>query len=56
MECLRCSGLMVLEHFCDYLDDTGRIDFKAYRCLVCGEILDGTILKHRKSLKPALTP
>ncbi len=54
MECLRCGGLMVRERFNDFLDDMNRLEFKGYRCLVCGEILDSKILKHRQRLEPAL--
>lgn len=52
MECERCGGLMVSEKFYDLLDS--QIDFRGYRCLVCGEILDAMILKHRQNLEPAL--
>jgi len=45
---------MVRERFHDFLDDMGRIEFRGLRCLVCGEILDPMILKHRQKLEPAL--
>jgi len=45
---------MVSECFNDYMDDMSRIEFEGYRCLVCGEILDATILEHRQDLEPAL--
>jgi len=46
---------MVSERFNDYMDDMSRIEFKGYRCLVCGEILDATIIEHRQTLEAALT-
>ncbi|HET6464168.1 MAG TPA: hypothetical protein VFH55_00985 [Nitrospiria bacterium] len=47
MRCPRCEGLMVVERFCDVLDDAGKIYFEGLHCLVCGEILDATILMNR---------
>lgn len=54
MECLKCGGLMVNERFRDFLDDMKRNEFKGYRCLLCGEILDAKILKHRQKFEPVL--
>jgi len=54
MECLRCGGLMIKERFRDFLEDMKQLEFKGFRCLVCGEILDHKILKHRQTLEPAL--
>jgi hypothetical protein len=39
--CLRCSGLMVAE-WCDDLSD-----YRAQRCLQCGEVIDPVILRNR---------
>jgi hypothetical protein len=47
MECHRCLGFMVEEAFEDMQDDTGVLSFQGWRCLICGEILDQTILKNR---------
>lgn len=35
----------------DFLDieETGQCRFVAWRCLICGEVLDPVILKHRSS-------
>ncbi|HET6369793.1 MAG TPA: hypothetical protein VFG95_01260 [Nitrospiria bacterium] len=46
--CLRCRGLMVAERCFDLLDDTGSIDFRAQRCIQCGEIVDPIILHNRR--------
>lgn len=47
MRCRRCTGLMVPERFYDFQDDTGRLTFLGWRCLVCGEVVDPVILAHR---------
>jgi DNA-directed RNA polymerase subunit RPC12/RpoP len=39
--CLRCSGLMVAE-WCEDLSD-----YRAQRCLQCGEVIDPVILRNR---------
>jgi hypothetical protein len=49
MTCTRCDGLMVLERFEDIKDDTGQINFHAWHCLVCGEILDEVIITNRSN-------
>jgi hypothetical protein len=48
--CWRCGGLMVIEHCFDFLDDTGRLDFPAQRCVQCGELVDPVILMNRRRL------
>ncbi len=47
MDCPRCKGVMFPETFEDLLDDTGHINFKGWRCLTCGEILDPLIARNR---------
>ncbi len=49
MRCSRCKGLMLIERFFDYRDDTGQIDFTGWRCIICGEILDSVIAGNRKT-------
>ncbi len=46
--CPRCDGLMVKEYFFDYRDDSGKLAFLAFRCILCGEIIDPIIMKNRK--------
>lgn len=48
MECPRCAGNMIFETFRDMNDDTGRIAFTGFRCILCGEILDPVILSNRR--------
>ena len=47
MECPRCAGCMIRESFEDLRDDTGTLFFHGWRCLICGEIIDPTILTNR---------
>ncbi len=49
MLCRRCRGLMVRDCFIDLLDDTGKMWFLGWRCMVCGEIVDSVILINRVS-------
>jgi hypothetical protein len=49
MTCARCDGLMVMERFEDFQDDTGAMNFNAWHCLVCGEILDQVIITNRRN-------
>ena len=47
MRCPRCQSLAISEVFVDYEADSGAMSFTGYRCLICGDILDATILRHR---------
>jgi hypothetical protein len=47
MTCTRCRGCMVMERFMDMRDDTGQLEFQGWRCLNCGDVLDGVVLRHR---------
>lgn len=48
MMCERCDGLMVSERICD-LRGTGRdLCGEGYRCLLCGNLVDATILDNRR--------
>lgn len=47
--CPRCGGLMVAEPCQDLLDgSSGSLDFGAWRCVQCGEIIDSVILQNRQ--------
>jgi NAD-dependent SIR2 family protein deacetylase len=48
-QCTRCGGLMVADRYIDLLDDTGKLEFTADRCIQCGEVVDQTILRNRMS-------
>jgi len=49
MTCPRCHGLMLRDEFLDLEDEAGQYRFVAWRCLLCGEVLDPLIVKHRRS-------
>ena len=49
MNCPRCTGLMVRDDFLDLQYEVGECGFVAWRCLICGEVLDPVILKHRST-------
>lgn len=46
--CGRCGGLLLHELCTDLLDDTGRMDFPAWRCVQCGNLVDSVILLNRQ--------
>lgn len=49
MQCQRCHGYMVGDHFMDLLNVTGEIVFNGWRCLNCGNIADPVIVRHHQS-------
>ena len=52
MNCPRCRGYMMQDDYLDLQDEAGQCRFVAWRCLICGEVLDPVILKHRNA-RPA---
>ncbi len=47
MTCERCDGLMVSEQICDLQGTLGELCANGYRCLLCGNVVDTTILANR---------
>ena len=47
MECVRCRGLMIVDHFVD-LAQSGTAEFSGWRCLLCGNITDSVIAANRQ--------
>ena len=47
-------GLMVLEYYLDFHDDTGQIGITGFRCTSCGEVIDPVILRSRLNPIPSL--
>lgn len=43
MECRRCQGLMVEEHFVDFEGTQGFMWMKGWRCMNCGHAADSVI-------------
>ena len=54
-QCTRCGGLMVADRYIDLLDDTGKLEFTADRCIQCGEVVDQTILRNRTANRARTT-
>ena len=52
MACQRCKSGMILEQFVDLNDDTGRFKFRAWRCLICGNVYDSVISANRQLHPP----
>lgn len=49
MTCPRCEGLMVRDHLFDVENPTPELWVRAWRCINCGEILEGMIECHRRA-------
>ncbi len=47
MECVRCQGLMIVDHFVD-LAQSGPAEFSGWRCLLCGNITDSVIAANQQ--------
>jgi hypothetical protein len=54
MKCFPCQNLAVQEIFVDYGSGIGAMSFLGYRCLICGDVNDATIMQHRASRCSAL--
>ncbi len=54
-ECIRCGGLLVVDHCFDVLGNTGDIDCQVFRCVQCGDLVDPVILRNRTN-PPAPSP
>jgi len=48
MRCQRCHGFMISDHFMDTLNVSGEMNFKGWRCLNCGDIIDPVIVRHHQ--------
>lgn len=47
MFCMRCGGLMVVEPFCDLMEEESRMGIDTTRCLNCGNFEDAIIRANR---------
>ncbi len=56
MTCERCNGLMVSEQICDLRGTSGDLSVVGYRCLLCGDVVDKTILANRRSSSETVEP
>jgi hypothetical protein len=48
MTCDRCNGLMVSERIDDFQGMSSDLCLDGYRCLLCGNVVDATILENRR--------
>ena len=48
MTCERCDGLMVCERIYDPQGWSSDLCVDGYRCLLCGNLVDATILENRR--------
>lgn len=46
MRCLRCKGLMMMERYQEMNEF-----YYAWRCFLCGEILDEVVMKNRREMR-----
>lgn len=49
MNCSRCQGLMVREHFLDFDGTIGQMWASGHRCMNCGNASDSVIEQHRQA-------
>jgi hypothetical protein len=57
MNCSRCHGLMVREHFLDFDGTIGQMWASGHRCMNCGNASDSVIEQHRQArTKQTLVP
>ena len=47
MECTRCQGLMVEDHFFDFAGTQGFMWMTGWRCMNCGHVYDSVIEQNR---------
>ncbi len=48
MNCSRCCGLMVEDHFMDFEGTTGHMWMNGWRCMNCGHVYDPMIERNRQ--------
>ena len=51
MRCTRCNGLMVVDDCLDIKGGPGELWIKALRCIMCGNLVDPIINRHRCGLQ-----
>ena len=54
MECLRCRGLMVEDHFFDFEGTQGFMWAKGWRCMNCGHAADPVLEANRRLHEAAM--
>lgn len=56
MTCERCDGLMVSERIDDLQGMNSDLCANGYRCLLCGNVVDATILENRRRSTASAEP
>ncbi len=47
MRCTKCNGLMVVDDLIDMRESYHPMWMRGWRCVVCGNVVDPLILRHR---------
>ena len=47
MDCPKCYGMMVQDLLYDALESRNGLQSKAWRCVICGNVIDPVVLKNR---------
>lgn len=48
MNCTRCKGSMIEDHFMDFEGTSGHMWAKSWRCMNCGHVHDAVIEQNRR--------
>lgn len=51
MQCVRCQGLMVVDHLTDLKESNRSTWLPVWRCMNCGEVVDSHIAARRTSIR-----
>jgi hypothetical protein len=56
MKCSRCNGFMVVEDCLDTKGEPGQLWIRALRCVMCGNLIDPIIHRHRDGFRAQVLP
>ena len=56
MRCGRCNGFMVVDDCLDIKGGPGELWIKALRCVICGNLMDPIINRHRSGIQAEVVP
>jgi len=56
MKCSRCNGFMVVEDCLDTKGEEGQLWIRALRCIMCGNLIDPIINRHRDGFRAQVLP
>ena len=49
MNCTRCKGMMIQDHFMDFEGTSGHMWADSWRCMNCGHVHDAVIEQNRRA-------